>query len=200
MLVAVTAAFGCVSCGKLPFCVSWVDPDEHYYVEFLDRAPAPEGTPDLTDPASCGPGRFLMDTGDVVPMRILDVGAGNTDCRWAGPLLTIPEVQIMPGSTHPGIGVQRDNNIGGLSTQLVITLPGGCQAGLMIAIEDASSGTGSAAAKSDHVLRRTVMSPADVCLPAEDSLPAYGACMDSWYVKITDSTGRVITKHPDGGI
>jgi len=190
----VVVGITCVSCGKAAFCVRWVDTDQQYQVEVLDRAPPPEYA--STAP-SCGTARFLMDTGDTLPMRMLD--AGVTTCREAGPLLAIPDTRIVDGP-HPGGGW---NGLQSLSTLMTIALPGGCLARLMIAL-DPSVGTGGVAVQSDYVLRRTVGVPLeggslDACLP-DGVVISEAGCMDSWYVKITDSTGRVITKHPDGGL
>ena len=91
MFVGVIASIWCLACRDVPFCVPWVDTEQQYQVEFLDRVAT---GPAATYP-SCGTTRFLMDTGDVLPMRIRSAGA--TDCRAAVPVLTIPSVETVDG-------------------------------------------------------------------------------------------------------
>jgi len=191
VLVRIVVGLACVSCGDVPFCVPWVDTDQQYQVEFLDRAPTDEFFP---DEPTCGSARFLMDTGDVLPMHILSAGA--TTCREAGPVLTIPDVQIV-GDPHPGTG--RGHRFIQISTAMSITQHGECAGDVVIAVTQVSGGA-SVATESDYVLHRSLIGFANTCVPAGIIVPTDRLCTDSWYVKITDSTGRVITKHPDGGI
>lgn len=166
-------------------CLAWADPNLSYTVEVLDRT---ETQPVAGGPyASCGDARLFMETGDVLPMELRP--AGGVGCDAFGPAFPLPGVNIVDGP-HFGTGLIA---LDGLNVFMTVDLAD-CPVGVTFSI---GQYLGTEVASSDLVLIRNAGAHAASCVP--DDFPALeSGCADTWFVKITDENGRVVTRHPLG--
>lgn len=208
--ILVAAAVGSMSCGDYPLCAEWIDTRLEYGIELLSPVDAPAGSPpgfaflyDQWPEPTCGDGA-PMATGDTLYTRFtrnpdLD---GNAPCSRAGmaPSLEAFGLEI-DHSVVGGIGV----GVGGFSMDAdrYVRTSVECGGGMRIALSGVRSehmALFGPAAPSDYILVRGFEDPLVACIAPNAVGGGSGNCWDSWFVKITDENGRVITKHPDGGI
>lgn len=187
-LVAVLAVVG-LGCPSDPGpCVDWADPTLSYTVHLLEQTSTHSIPGDAL--ASCGGTSLVAQTGDLLEMDLWGAGS-SSGCTEFGPVFPRADLDIVDG---PQVGVVL-GGADGLGTFMLVNLSD-CQVGLHLSLVP-YLGT-DASPRSDFVLVRRAEAHSWRCIPPE--FPAVeSGCADTWFVKITDENGRVVTRHPDGG-
>jgi hypothetical protein len=209
--LVVVVAVGCIACGDPPLCTEWIDTKLQYEIQLLSLVDALPGSPpgfvffgDEWPEPTCGDGA-PMTVGDTLYTRFTrgeDPSDINQSCASVGMGLSLEPF----GLEEMAVGVRGIGSpIGGdgIVAERRVRMASGCNGGMRVALNPLAPEHRALlgdSAPSDYILVRGFAEPLVSCFAMAPVGNGAGQCWDSWFVKITDSTGRVITKHPDGGL